>query len=187
MNAFSILAFCRPPSGELSSLPLESREADLPTKRSPPQAQTRFSCAHGDARRPRDPEASPRKGPRAAVRVGAAPVKRPNRLSRSRDFDAVYRRGRSASTRFLVLYWFPQEEPGEPRFGFSVPRTVGDSVARNKIKRQLREVWRARLESVPPGKDYVLIVRPGLPEAIESNGFDWLGERVDEVLGKATA
>jgi ribonuclease P protein component len=114
-------------------------------------------------------------------------VKRANRLSRSRDFDAVYRHGRSASTRFLVLYWFPQEEAAEPRFGFSVPRAVGNAVVRNKIKRQLREIWRARLESVPAGHDYVLIVRPGLPEAVEANGFEWLGERVDEVLGKAAA
>ena len=99
----------------------------------------------------------------------------------------MYRHGRSASTRFLVLYWFPHEEPGEPRFGFSVPRAVGDSVARNRIKRQLREVWRARLERVGAGHDYVLIVRPGLPEAVEANGFEWLGERVDEVLQKAAA
>jgi ribonuclease P protein component len=109
-------------------------------------------------------------------------VKRANRLSRSRDFDAVYRHGRSASTRFLVLYWFPQEEPSEPRFGFSVPKAVGGAVERNKIKRQLREVWRARLADVPPGNDYVLIVRPGLPEAVAVQGFDWLGERVGEVL-----
>jgi ribonuclease P protein component len=109
-------------------------------------------------------------------------VKRPNRLSRSRDFDAVYRHGRSVSSRFLVLYWFPQEEPAEPRFGFSVPRAVGGAVDRNKIKRQLREVWSARLERVPAGNDYVLIVRPGLPDAVTANGFDWLGDRVDEVL-----
>jgi ribonuclease P protein component len=114
-------------------------------------------------------------------------VKRQNRLSRSRDFDAVYRHGRSVSSRFLVLYWFPQEEPSEPRFGFSVPRAVGNAVARNRIKRQLREVWRARLERIPHGHDYVLIVRPGLPEAVQANGFDWLGERVDEVLQKAAA
>ena len=109
-------------------------------------------------------------------------MKRPNRLSRSRDFDAVYRHGRSVSSRFLVLYWFPQEEPAEPRFGFSVPRAVGGAVERNRIKRQLREIWDGRLERVPAGNDYVLIVRPGLPDAVAANGFDWLGERVDEVL-----
>jgi len=114
-------------------------------------------------------------------------VKRANRLSRSRDFDAVYRQGRSVSSRFLVLYWFPQEEAASPRFGFSVPRSVGGAVERNRIKRQLREVWDARLEGVPEGNDYVLIVRPGLPEAAAANGFDWLGERVDEVLAMTTA
>jgi ribonuclease P protein component len=114
-------------------------------------------------------------------------VKRANRLSRSRDFEAVYRQGRSVSSRFLVLYWFPQEEPVAPRFGFSVPRSVGGAVERNKIKRQLREVWRERLERVPAGNDYVLIVRPGLPEAVAANGFEWLGERVDEVLSMTKA
>ncbi|MGZ4335539.1 MAG: ribonuclease P protein component [Gaiellaceae bacterium] len=110
-----------------------------------------------------------------------------NRLSRSRDFEAVYRHGRSVSSRFLVLYRFPQEEPASPRFGFSVPKSVGAAVARNRIKRQLREVWDARLDRVQPGHDYVLIVRPGLPDAVEANGFDWLGERVDEVLALTEA
>jgi len=115
-------------------------------------------------------------------------VQRRHRLSRSRDFDAVYRQGRSTSTRFLVLYWFDRdEEPGEPRLGLAVPKAAGNAVARNKIKRQLREVWRARLDRVPAGRDYVLIAKPGLSEAITANGFDWLGERVDEVLGKAAA
>jgi len=114
-------------------------------------------------------------------------VKRANRLSRSRDFEAVYRHGRSVSSRFLVLYWFPQEEAAAPRFGFSVPRAVGGAVERNRIKRQLREVWRARLERVPAGSDYVLIVRPGLPEAVAANGFEWLAERVDEVLSMTKA
>ncbi|HEY5057618.1 MAG TPA: ribonuclease P protein component [Gaiellaceae bacterium] len=114
-------------------------------------------------------------------------MKRANRLSRSRDFDAVYRHGRSVSSRFLVLYWFPQEEPASPRFGFSVPKAVGGAVERNRMKRQLRELWRERLERVPAGSDYVLIVRSGLPEAVAANGFEWLGERVDEVLAMTKA
>ena len=94
----------------------------------------------------------------------------------------MHRRGRSVSSRFLVLYWLPQEEPAEPRIGFAVPRAAGGAVERNRITRRLREVWNERLERVPSGHDYVLIVRPGLVEAAEKNGFEWLGERVDELL-----
>ena len=115
-------------------------------------------------------------------------MQRRNRLSRSRDFDAVYRHGRSVSTRFLTLWWYAREEPvGEPRLGFAVPKAVGNSVVRNRIKRQLREILRSRLEQTPPANDYVIVVRQGLPEAAEANGHDWLQERVDEVLGKAAA
>jgi ribonuclease P protein component len=115
-------------------------------------------------------------------------VHRRHRLSRSRDFDAVYRRGRSVSTRFLVLYWFARDEDGdEPRLGIAVPKSTGGAVVRNRTKRQLREAWRALLEQVPRGRDYVLVARPGLPEASEQRGFDWLKERVAEVLGKAAA
>jgi ribonuclease P protein component len=115
-------------------------------------------------------------------------LQRRNRLSRSRDFDAVYRHGRSVTTRFLTLYWFQREEQiGEPRLGFAVPRAVGNAVVRNRIKRQLREIVRAKLEGKPPSNDYVLVVRQGLPEAAEANGHEWLEARVDEVLGKAAA
>ena len=117
------------------------------------------------------------------------------RLSRSRDFDAVYRHGRSVSTRFLVLYWFAREDRADaidgeaegPRLGLAVPKAVGTAVVRNRIKRRLRELFRERSADLPQDHDYVLVVRPGLPEAAESRGFDWLRERVDEILGKAQA
>jgi ribonuclease P protein component len=118
-------------------------------------------------------------------------VQRKNRLSRSRDFDAVYRHGRSVSTRFLTLYWFarPAQEPGESRLGLAVPKTAGNAVVRNRIKRRLREIWRAKLDqdAVPGENDYVLVVRTGLPEAAEARGHGWLVERVDEVLKDVAA
>jgi ribonuclease P protein component len=116
-------------------------------------------------------------------------VQRRHRLSRSRDFDAVYRHGRSVSTRFLVLYWFPRESGADDgaRLGLAVPKAVGPAVVRNKMKRRLREAFRARLSELPQDQDYVLVVRPGLAEAVDTRGFDWLGERVDEILGKAAA
>jgi len=114
-------------------------------------------------------------------------VNRRHRLSRSRDFDTVYRQGRSVSTRFLVLYWFGREDGEGARLGLAVPKAVGTAVVRNRIKRRLRELFRERSGELPQDHDYVLVVRPGLAEAAESRGFDWLRERVDEILGKAAA
>ncbi len=115
-------------------------------------------------------------------------VRRTNRLSRSRDFEAVYRKGRSVSTRYLTLYWFPREEDGEaaqPRLGLAVSRKVGGAVARNRVKRRLRAVLDELEPSLPRSRDYVVIVRPGLVEAGESQGFAWLAERVRDVFGRA--
>ena len=117
-------------------------------------------------------------------------MQRRHRLSRSRDFDAVYRHGRSSSTRFLVLYWFPRERDdadADARLGIAVPRKVGGAVVRNRVKRQLREAWTALLGVVPPGNDYVLIVREGLPDAVEAQGYPWLEARLREVVEQVTA
>ncbi len=114
-------------------------------------------------------------------------MQRRYRLSRSRDFDAVYRHGRSVSTRFLVLYWFPRDDEGEPRLGIAVPKGAGSAVERNRVKRRLRECWRARVDRVPAGRDYVLVARPALGEALAGRDADWLAGRLDEVLGKADA
>jgi ribonuclease P protein component len=114
-------------------------------------------------------------------------VQRRHRLSRSKDFEAVYRHGRSASTRYLTLHWFPREGDGagdEPRLGLAVPRSIGGAVVRNRIKRQLREAWRSLLEDVPPGRDYVLVARPGLAEPAEARGAQWIASEIAEALAK---
>ena len=116
-------------------------------------------------------------------------MQRRNRLSRSRDFDTVYRRGQSASTRYLVLHWFPRDEDadGAPRLGLAVPRSVGAAVVRNRMKRLLREAWRELLDSVPPGHDYVLAARPGFAEPAEARGHEWLVAEIGDVLGRVRA
>ena len=114
----------------------------------------------------------------------ASKVERRHRLSRSRDFDTVYRHGRSTSTRFFTLHAFPREDAdSESRLGLAIPRGVGSAVKRNRLKRILREVW--PLKPRRKGFDFVLAVRPGLAEAVESRGFDWLSEQVDDVMKKA--
>lgn len=115
-------------------------------------------------------------------------MQRRHRLSRSRDFDAVYRQGKSVSTRALVLYWFERHDDGDAdaRVGIAVPRKVGTAVVRNRLKRQLREAWRTQLERATPGRDYILLARPGLAEAAEANGLDWLSARIGEAMEQAT-
>ena len=113
-----------------------------------------------------------------------------HRLSRSRDFDAVYRKGRSVSTRFLVLYSFPREEEGEsaePRLGLAISRKCGGAVVRNRLKRRLRALFEELAETLAPRTDYVLVVRPGLAEAADAQGHQWLSERVAEVFGLTRA
>jgi ribonuclease P protein component len=115
-------------------------------------------------------------------------VKRRNRLSRSRDFDAVYRQGRSVAARYLVLYSFPQpDRDREPRLGLAVSRKIGGAVERNRIKRQLREAYDRLASETSQGHDYVLVARAGLAEAASANGFDWLLERVRDVFAEARA
>jgi ribonuclease P protein component len=91
---------------------------------------------------------------------GRAPRRR--RLSRSAEFERVYRQGRSKGNRFLVLYAFPREEgeDGGPRLGLSVSRRVGGAVERNRVKRVLREAFWQEAERLPAGSDYVVVARP---------------------------
>ena len=113
-------------------------------------------------------------------------MQRRNRLSRSRDFDTVYRRGQSVSSRYLTLHWFPREDgpDGDPRLGLAVPKAVGTAVVRNRVKRLLREAWKELLPTVPGGHDYVLAARPGVAEPAEARGLEWLAGEVAGVLEK---
>jgi ribonuclease P protein component len=110
---------------------------------------------------------------------------RRRRLSRSGDFDRVYRDGVARGNRFLVLYSFARgdEEPGgDARLGISVGRKIGRAVQRNKVKRAVREAFWQLADQLPEGHDYVIVARPGVEGLLEREGADGLRESLAELV-----
>jgi ribonuclease P protein component len=126
---------------------------------------------------------------------GRSPKRR--RLSRSAEFERVYRQGRSKANRYLVLYAFPRagddqapaavEEEDGPRLGLSVSKRVGGAVDRSKVKRVLREAFWSEAERLPAGSDYVVVARPDSRDLAEREGMPGvrtaLAELVDAMSG----
>jgi ribonuclease P protein component len=106
------------------------------------------------------------------------------RLSRSGEFDRVYRDGSSHATRYLVLYTFPrkEEEREDVRLGVSVNRKVGGAVDRNKVKRVLREAFWSLSDRLPPRHDFVIVARAELNELIEREGMPGVAANLEEAL-----
>jgi ribonuclease P protein component len=100
----------------------------------------------------------------------------------------VYRRGRSAANRHLVVYAFARDDHGAaPRLGLSVSRKVGGAAERNRVKRVVRERFAELAPSLPAGVDVVVIARPGAAEYLAERGSAALGARLAELAERAVA
>jgi ribonuclease P protein component len=117
--------------------------------------------------------------------AGRARRKR-RRLSRSGEFERVYREGRSHASRYLVVYAFPRgDEGGAPRLGVSVGRKLGGAVQRNRMKRLLREAFWATADGLTPGLDFVIVARPDAGQLAERRGEHGIEEALRDVLREA--
>jgi ribonuclease P protein component len=119
---------------------------------------------------------------------------RRSRLSKSADFDRVYRRGRSIASRHLVLYAFPRDEQLtgaslervalDPRLGVSVGRKVGGAVERNRVKRRIREAFWSLAGELPAGHDFVVVARPSVSSLLDGEGFEALRRNLAELAAQ---
>ena len=108
------------------------------------------------------------------------------RLSRSGEFERVYREGRSHANRYLVVYAFPRADgDAEPRLGVSVGRKVGGAVERNRTKRLLREAFWATADGLRDGHDFVIVARPAARELAQEGGERAIEEALSAVLTEA--
>lgn len=115
-------------------------------------------------------------------------TRRRGRLSRSADFDRVYREGRAHANRHMVLYVFDRNDKVEGsgmRLGLSVSRKIGGSKERNHVRRLLKEAFWSVSGLDSSGRDFVLIARPEIGKLVESRGLDGVKESMSEVVEAA--
>ena len=105
---------------------------------------------------------------------------RGHRILRKADFDRIIRRGVRASDARLRLRVLGRD-PGEPtRLGITVGRKAGNAVARNRVRRRLREAFRLRHADLPEGIDIVVF-----PNVLKGESPPTRGELEESLLALA--
>lgn len=82
-------------------------------------------------------------------------------LKNQKEFDEVYRKGKSVPDRYLVLLYRKNGRP-EARISFLASKKVGNSVKRNRARRLMKESLRLSGIRLQPGTDYVVIARQSI-------------------------
>ena len=112
-----------------------------------------------------------------------------DRLRRGAEFRAVFAAKRRVGNRTLTLYWL-DNDLGRPRLGLSVGRRAGNAVARNRIKRVLRDVFRRHRHLVPGDVDLIAIPNDpaGAKEhATALSAFEHLMGKIAKARGVASS
>lgn len=101
------------------------------------------------------------------------------RLRKSTDISDVLRNGKRYPTRMLIVHLLVKDDVPR-RVAFAVGKSVGNSVERHRLTRQLRHIMRAQLNRVPEGSQVVVRALPSAKGAT----FAQLQESVDFALTK---
>ena len=80
-------------------------------------------------------------------------------LKNNRDFQVVYKNGKSFANKYLVMYVL-ENGTGCNRLGISVSKKVGNSVVRHRVKRLIKESYRLHEGIFNSGLDIVIVGRP---------------------------
>ena len=156
-----------------------SHEEDLSAQEARSKARTWLHGSHGQQGWSSRARSSSGKGTQAADRLTHAGLQVPvfPVLRRKADFAALGRQGIARSNQLLVLRALRTDRP-ETRLGLSTPRSIGGAVERNRLRRRLRELMRARRAELGAGWDLLLIARPEAGRATYAE----LGEALASLL-----
>ena len=91
-------------------------------------------------------------------------LRRADRLRSSRDYRRVNRTGTRTAGPHFVVQTAPGFDPSRPGLGLVVSRRVGNAVARNRLKRHVREWFRRNRALCSDSEDLVVIARAGAAE-----------------------
>ena len=84
-------------------------------------------------------------------------------LKKNKDFQVVYRKGKSYANKYLVMYVM-HNDTDQNRLGISVSKKVGNSVVRHRLTRLIRECYRLQESRFQRGLDIVVICRASAKE-----------------------
>jgi ribonuclease P protein component len=146
----------------------DSDEAVLSAAKQAPDQQARISRPDGHPLGSRGVVAPAKKGAEAAYGLAAiearrlltpsARLPRAHRLARASDIRRCLTHGRRRRLQHLDMIWI-DNQTGQPRMGLLVPKYQESAVARNRLRRRLREIWRRDLQSYQPPGDLLIRTR----------------------------